>query len=54
MVPVAIALGSNLGAREARLDAAVASLRRLLSDVRVSSFHETDYVGAAPVPSRAT
>ena len=50
MVPVAIALGSNVGARETQLDAAVARLRGLLSDVRVSSFHETDYVGAAKHP----
>ena len=50
MVPVAIALGSNLGAREAQLDAAVARLRELLSDARVSSFHETEYVGAAQGP----
>ena len=50
MVPVAIALGSNVGARETQLDAAVARLRGLLSDVRVSSFHETDYVGAAKDP----
>ena len=50
MVPVAIALGSNVGAREAQLDAAIVSLRRLLSDVRVSSFHETDYVGGATGP----
>ena len=50
MVPVAIALGSNLGTREAQLATAVARLRELLADVRVSSFHETAYVGAASGP----
>ena len=47
MVPVAIALGSNLGAREAQLETAVGRLRELLDDVRVSSFHETEYIGTA-------
>jgi 2-amino-4-hydroxy-6-hydroxymethyldihydropteridine diphosphokinase len=50
MVRVAIALGSNLGARETQLEAAVARLRELLTEVRVSSFHETEYVGAASGP----
>jgi 2-amino-4-hydroxy-6-hydroxymethyldihydropteridine diphosphokinase len=50
MVPVAIALGSNVGPREAQLATAVARLRELLADVRVSSFHETDYVGSAQGP----
>jgi len=50
MVPVAIALGSNVGTREAHLDTAVTRLRALLTDARVSSFHETDYVGAAAEP----
>ena len=50
MVPVAIALGSNVGAREAHLNDAVTRLRALLTDARVSSFHETDYVGAAAGP----
>jgi 2-amino-4-hydroxy-6-hydroxymethyldihydropteridine diphosphokinase len=38
---VAIALGSNLGDRHAHLDFAVARLREILTDVRVSSIHET-------------
>ena len=50
MVPVAIALGSNVGAREAHLNDAVTRLRALLTDARGSSFHETDYVGGAAGP----
>ena len=38
---VAIALGSNLGDRHAHLAFAVDRLRRILSDVRVSSIYET-------------
>ncbi len=37
----AIALGSNLGDRAAQLDAAVARLGSVLSDLRVSRYHET-------------
>jgi 2-amino-4-hydroxy-6-hydroxymethyldihydropteridine diphosphokinase len=50
LVPVAIALGSNVGAREAHLNDAVTRLRALLTDARVSSFYETDYVGGAAGP----
>ena len=50
VTPVAIALGSNLGARDHHLSDAVARLRELLADARVSSIHETDYVGAASGP----
>ena len=50
MVPVAIALGSNVGAREAHLNDAVTRLRAILTDPRVSSFYETDYVGGAAGP----
>lgn len=56
-VRVAIALGSNLGDREAHLDYAIERLRQFLSGVRVSSFHNTaaegvdepqpDYLNAA-------
>jgi len=42
---VAVALGSNLGDRRAHLRFAVDRLSRLLADVRVSSFIETDAVG---------
>ncbi len=48
--PVAIALGSNLGDRHATLKAAVAALKPFIHNLRVSSFHETAYVGAAVQP----
>lgn len=48
--PVAVALGSNLGDRSRTLDAAVEELRRLLTDVRVSTFHDTAPVGVEPQP----
>ena len=38
---VAIALGSNLGDRHAHLRFAIDRLRRILTDIRVSSIHET-------------
>lgn len=38
---VAIALGSNLGDRHAHLEFAVTRLRQILTNVRVSSIHET-------------
>ena len=41
---VAIALGSNLGDRDAHLDAAIARLARVLGGLRVSSRHDTDPV----------
>lgn len=40
-VRVAIALGSNLGDREAHLWFAIGRLSTILTDVRVSSFHNT-------------
>lgn len=40
-MPVAIALGSNLGDRRAHLDWAIGQLATYLSQLRVSSFHET-------------
>lgn len=56
-VRVAIALGSNLGDREAHLRYAIARLSDVLTDIRVSSFHNTaaegvdepqpDYLNAA-------
>src|SRR5204863_7458442 len=46
----AIALGSNLGDRERYLRLAAESLARLLTDLRVSSFHETEPVGVGPQP----
>ena len=47
---VAIALGSNLGDREAHLAFAFGRLRSLLADLRVSLVVETDPVGVAPQP----
>jgi 2-amino-4-hydroxy-6-hydroxymethyldihydropteridine diphosphokinase len=48
--PVAVALGSNLGDRSRALDTAVARLRHLLPDIRVSSYHETEPVDVEPQP----
>jgi 2-amino-4-hydroxy-6-hydroxymethyldihydropteridine diphosphokinase len=44
-VRAAIALGSNLGDRQATLRAAAAALRGIFSTFTLSSFHETAYVG---------
>jgi 2-amino-4-hydroxy-6-hydroxymethyldihydropteridine diphosphokinase len=49
-IRVAIALGSNLGDRAAHLTFAADCLATLVTDVRVSSFHETDPVGVAAQP----
>jgi 2-amino-4-hydroxy-6-hydroxymethyldihydropteridine diphosphokinase len=49
---VAIALGSNLGDRQAHLRSAIEALLPALSPLRVSSFHETEPVdvpGPAPM-----
>jgi 2-amino-4-hydroxy-6-hydroxymethyldihydropteridine diphosphokinase len=48
--PVAIALGSNLGDRQSHLEYAVARLRRLLTDISVSSWYDTAPVGVMPQP----
>jgi 2-amino-4-hydroxy-6-hydroxymethyldihydropteridine diphosphokinase len=48
-VAAAVALGSNLGDRDAHLGHAVERLRQLLGHLRVSKFYETVPVGA-PVP----
>ena len=45
-MPVAVALGSNLGAREAHLQDAVRRLLTIVPDCRVSTAYETDYVGS--------
>lgn len=45
VVPVAVALGSNLGDRHANLTWAIGALRPHLSDLRASSFHDTEPVG---------
>ncbi len=41
MTRVAIALGSNLGDRRAHLQFAISRLRKILTNVRISSIHET-------------
>jgi 2-amino-4-hydroxy-6-hydroxymethyldihydropteridine diphosphokinase len=45
---VAVALGSNLGHREAHLHHAIRRLRSVLDDLRVSSFHDTAPWGVEP------
>jgi 2-amino-4-hydroxy-6-hydroxymethyldihydropteridine diphosphokinase len=50
MPPVAIALGSNLGDRVAHLTFAASRLRQLLTDFRLSTFHETEPVGVSAQP----
>lgn len=47
-VPVAVALGSNVGDRQGHLDFAVRRLGAILFDLRVSPFIETAPVGVAP------
>jgi len=44
-VTAAVSLGSNLGDRHAHLDYAVSRLRTLLTNLRVSSYQDTDPVG---------
>ncbi|NNC76038.1 MAG: 2-amino-4-hydroxy-6-hydroxymethyldihydropteridine diphosphokinase, partial [Acidimicrobiia bacterium] len=51
-VRAAIALGSNLGDRQAHLDAAVTALGQLGTVVAVSTPIETDPVGGPPGQSR--
>jgi len=47
---VVIALGSNLGDRQATLDAAVQSLRNVITVDKVSTYIETDPVGGPEQP----
>ena len=51
MTRVAIALGSNLGDREAYLRSAIAALQPSVSHLRVSTFHDTAPVGVGPQPT---
>jgi 2-amino-4-hydroxy-6-hydroxymethyldihydropteridine diphosphokinase len=44
-ITVAVALGSNLGDRRAHLDFAASRLDSVLTQLRVSPYHETDPVG---------
>ncbi len=46
-IPVAVALGSNLGARESHIHRAAVLTGLFVEDVRLSSIHETAYVGPA-------
>ena len=46
MVTAAVALGSNLGEPRSHLDYAISRLRSHLSNLRASSYYETDPVGA--------
>ncbi len=48
---VAIALGSNLGDRESNLREAAARLAASISNLQLSSFHETEPVGVGPQPN---
>ncbi|MBI3049408.1 MAG: 2-amino-4-hydroxy-6-hydroxymethyldihydropteridine diphosphokinase [Acidobacteria bacterium] len=50
MVPVAIALGGNLGDRERTLRDAAAALQRSICDLRLSTFHDTEPAGVGPQP----
>jgi 2-amino-4-hydroxy-6-hydroxymethyldihydropteridine diphosphokinase len=50
-MPVAIALGSNLGDRASHLAFAVDHLRTHVLDLRVSSFIDTDPVGVGEQPA---
>src|SRR5207244_4488615 len=50
VTPVAIALGSNLGDRDATLRAALAALAPIVTGLQASSFHETTPVGVDPQP----
>ena len=46
-IPVAVALGSNLGERESHIQRAVVLTGLFVDDIRLSSLHETAYVGSA-------
>ena len=46
----AIALGSNLGDRQAMLAGAAAALGGILTNLKLSSAHETAYMGSGGVP----
>jgi 2-amino-4-hydroxy-6-hydroxymethyldihydropteridine diphosphokinase len=50
LIPVAIALGSNLGDRASHLAFALERLRPHVPDLRVASFQNTDPAGVDPQP----
>lgn len=52
-VPVVVAVGANLGSREATVTAAVARLGELLTDLRSSTTIETEPVGGPEQPAYA-
>ncbi len=47
---VAIALGSNLGDRQAHIKDAIAGLHPLVNDLRVSSILDNPFVGTGTQP----
>ena len=49
-IPIAVALGSNIGDRERHLQRALAALAPLVESLRVSSFHDTAPVGVVDQP----
>ena len=51
MTRVAIALGSNLGDREGYLRSAMTALQPFISNLHVSTFHDTAPVGVGPQPT---
>ena len=51
MTPVAIALGSNIGDRDATLRAAIDALGPFVSNLRASSFHQTEPVDMPGSPA---
>ena len=48
-ISVAVALGSNLGARESHIHRAAVLTGLFVDDIRLSSIHETAYVGPAGI-----
>ena len=51
MTRVAIALGSNLGDRDGYLRSAIAALQSSITNLRVSTFHDTAPVGVGSQPT---
>jgi 2-amino-4-hydroxy-6-hydroxymethyldihydropteridine diphosphokinase len=50
LIPIAIALGSNLGDRATHVSFALERLRTLIPDIRISTFIDTDPVGVGAQP----
>lgn len=50
MVPIALALGSNLGDRERHLRSALVELASSIGDLRISTLHDTNAVGVGHQP----